>query len=54
MKTTTKWQQLIWKILFWIVIETMFNLIGIDTLADYSEFLLMPKATTQISHSIVD
>ena len=37
------WQNLIFKISFWLLIEVIFNLIGIDELADYSEFLLMPK-----------
>ena len=37
------WQNLILKISFWLLIEVIFNLIGIDELADYSEFLLMPK-----------
>ncbi|MDJ0533890.1 MAG: hypothetical protein QNJ70_15610 [Xenococcaceae cyanobacterium MO_207.B15] len=35
----TQWQQLFLKILFWLALEAVFNLIGIDDLADYSEFL---------------
>ena len=38
-----KWQKLITKIFFWLLIEAVFNLIEIDDLADYSEFLLMPR-----------
>lgn len=42
-----KWQKLIMKICFWLLIEVIYNLIGIDELADYSEFVLMPKTTVQ-------
>ena len=41
------WQKLITKIFFWLLVEAIFNWIGIDDLADYSEFLLMPKVTVQ-------
>ena len=41
------WQKLILKIFFWLLLEAIFNLLGIDDLADYSEFLLMPKITIQ-------
>lgn len=41
------WQSLIMKICFWLLIEAIFNFIGIDDIADYSEFLLMPKTTMQ-------
>jgi hypothetical protein len=46
------WQQLITKILFWLLVEAIFNWIGIDDLADYSEFLLMPKVTVQSERSL--
>jgi len=48
----TNWQKLITKIFFWLLVEAVFNLIGIDDLADYSEFLLMPKITIQSERSI--
>ena len=41
----SQWRRLIYKILFWLLLEAVFNLIGIDTVADYSEFLLMPKTS---------
>lgn len=47
-----QWQKLLLKILFWLSVEVIFNLIGIDDLADYSEFLLMPKSTVQLDRSI--
>lgn len=40
-----KWQKLVVKIFCWLLVEVVFSLIGIDDLADYSEFLLMPKIT---------
>ena len=45
----TQWRQLICKILFWLLLEAIFNSIGVDTIADYSEFLLMPKIICQQS-----
>ena len=47
------WQKLILKIFFWLLLEAIFNLLGIDDLADYSEFLLMPKITIQSDRSFV-
>ncbi|MGD1922153.1 MAG: hypothetical protein ACFCAD_26620 [Pleurocapsa sp.] len=46
--TDINWQSLIMKICYWLLIEAVFNLIGIDALADYSEFLLMPKIAVQL------
>ena len=48
----TNWQKLIMKIFFWLLLEAVFNIIGIDDLADYSEFLLMPKVTVQSERSL--
>lgn len=48
----TNWQKLITKIFFWLLVEAVFDFIGIDDLADYSEFLLMPKIAIQSEHSI--
>lgn len=48
----TNWQKLIVKIFLWLLVEAIFNLIGIDDLADYSEFLLMPKITVQSNRSL--
>lgn len=47
------WQKLIMKIFFWLVLEFIFNLINIDQLADYSEFLLISKITIQSESSLV-
>lgn len=34
-----RWKKLLLTATFWLVTEIYFNLIGIDDLADYSEFL---------------
>lgn len=46
------WQKLILKICFWLLVESVCNLIGIDDLADYSEFVWMPKTTVQSERSL--
>ncbi|GAB4241947.1 MAG: hypothetical protein Kow0049_30950 [Stanieria sp.] len=45
------WQKLLIKIFFWLVAEIILNLIGIDNLADYSEFIFAPKTMIQINHN---
>ena len=50
----TNWQKLIIKIFFWLLLEAIFNFIGIDDLADYSEFLLIPKVTLQSERSFAE
>lgn len=35
-----QWQRSFFKILFWICAEIVLNLLNLDTLSDYSEFLL--------------
>ena len=37
------WQKLLVKISFWLVAEIILNLLGIDDLADYSEFVYENK-----------
>jgi hypothetical protein len=34
-----RWQKLLLPITFWLLTEIWFNLLGIDDLADYSEFI---------------
>ena len=41
------WHKLIVKIFFWLLIETVFSIIGIDDLADYSEFIFTPKVNVK-------
>ncbi len=47
------WQQLFLKILFWLALEAVFNLIGIDDLADYSEFLITPGTTISYESIVI-
>jgi hypothetical protein len=35
----TQWQKILVKITFWLILEILLNLLGLDSLADYSEFL---------------
>lgn len=35
-----QWHKLINKLLFWLIVEIILNLVGLDNIADYSEFLL--------------
>ncbi len=39
----TQWGKIVSKILCWLFLEIAFNLIGIDDLVDYSEFVSVPK-----------
>ena len=49
-----QWQQLFLKVLFWLALEAVFNLIGIDDLADYSEFLITPKTTMSYQSIVIN
>ena len=34
-----QWQKLFFKLMFWLVLEILLNIIGLDDIADYSEFI---------------
>ena len=36
-----KWKTIFIKIIIWLATEIYLNLLGLDTLADYSEFILV-------------
>ncbi|MGB7084295.1 MAG: hypothetical protein WBD47_01985 [Phormidesmis sp.] len=40
-----QWHKLINKLIFWLLVEILLNLVGLDNLADYSEFLLGDRVT---------
>lgn len=42
------WQKILVKLTLWLVIEILLNLLGLDILADYSEFVFEGKAITVI------
>ncbi len=45
-----RWKRLLTKALIWLAAEIVLNTIGLDTLADYSEFVFEPnKIATQQS-----
>ncbi|WP_416673260.1 hypothetical protein [Egbenema bharatensis] len=39
-----KWKTLITKVSVWLLLELSLNLLGVDQLADYSEFLSHPAS----------
>ena len=41
-----KWKKLIFRVSVWLTLEIFFNHVGLDTIADYSEFIFEkhPKA----------
>lgn len=42
-----RWKKLLFKTTFWIATEICFNLIGIDDLVDYSEFVFGQQEVVQ-------
>jgi hypothetical protein len=42
---TTQW---VFNLIFWIVVEIILNIVGIDDLADYSEFLFEQPVHVQV------
>ncbi len=42
-KMAIKWQTFLTRTLIWLALEIIFNSIGLDTLADYSEFIIYNK-----------
>lgn len=47
--TTNQWKKIVFKILCWLFLEVVFNLVGIDDLVDYGEYALMPKVMVQVN-----
>lgn len=46
-----QWQKILVKLTFWLIIEILLNLLGLDSLADYSEFLFEGKAIAVKSYT---
>jgi hypothetical protein len=42
-----QWQKICLKIAFWLCVEIILTLIGMDNIADYSEFILHSKSAHQ-------
>ncbi|MEM7727079.1 MAG: hypothetical protein AAF208_12010 [Cyanobacteria bacterium P01_A01_bin.45] len=48
---TARWKKLLCDISIWLIAEIILNLMGIDDLADYSEFLLGNKSTPLLNNT---
>ena len=48
----THWQKLLVKIAIWLIIEILLTVLGIDDLADYSEFISEQKSILLTSCTI--
>lgn len=46
-----RWQKLLVKGTVWISAEIMLGLMGLDNIADYSEFLMQNQAVTRLSEA---
>ena len=44
-----KWQKLLLKTSFWLTAEVVLSLIGLDNLADYSEYIFQNRALNHLS-----
>ena len=47
--TKSNWQKLGNKIIAWLFLEILLNFLGIDDLADYSEFMVISKENIQFT-----
>jgi hypothetical protein len=48
-----RWQKLLLAITFWSATEIWFNLLGIDNLADYSEFIFERNRESGVCQKLV-
>ena len=44
-----KWKILLTKSLIWLFVEIFLNFIGLDTIADYGEFVFQKSVITRLS-----
>ncbi|NER81607.1 MAG: hypothetical protein F6K42_18990 [Leptolyngbya sp. SIO1D8] len=51
-KSSVRWRSLLVKGTFWLSSEIVLGLIGVDTLADYSEFLMQSRVTDHLSQAV--
>ena len=47
-----KWRELLLKTSIWLTAEIILSLIGLDNLADYSEFIFQHRVMTHISEVV--
>ena len=51
-KPAVRWRKFLVKGTFWLSSELMLGLMGLDTVADYSEFLTRSQVTSHIGDAI--
>lgn len=51
-KAPVRWRKFLVKSTFWLSTELVLGLIGMDTLADYSEFLAKSRAIDHLGEAI--
>lgn len=47
-----QWQKLFLKTSVWLTAEILLNVIGLDNLADYSEFMVNNQALSQVTQAV--
>jgi hypothetical protein len=52
-RAAMQWSKIASKIIIWLVTELLLNLVGLDNLADYSEFIAGERSIQQESQQIV-
>ncbi|WP_199194048.1 hypothetical protein [Pleurocapsa sp. CCALA 161] len=43
-----KWKELVFKVSVWVALEVFFGYVGVDTIADYSEYIFDRSIITSI------
>jgi hypothetical protein len=41
-----QWQKIVIKVTMWLMVEILLNILGLDNLADYGEFVFHKEVTT--------
>ena len=44
-----KWKKLIFQLCIWLTLELFFDQVGLDTIADYSEFIFEKDVITSVN-----
>ncbi|MFP4411967.1 hypothetical protein [Coleofasciculus sp.] len=48
-----QWKKAFFKVTTWVLSEIVLNLLGLDDLADYSEFIFDPEVIVSQHHSVI-
>ncbi len=49
-----RWGKLLTKTAVWVSVEVALNVVGLDTIADYSEFLFQHPTVTQMAEAFTN